>query len=419
MKKLPLIIILCLLSLGVFATEDIIQYPKERANPNDFLIMPWSGYISEGYKFSHKAYFQDLYECGFNVSGFVAPDMIKEAKENNIMASVYVDGIKDKKVSQAQSNSWAKKVKKLIPEEFFSNVYQVYVKDEPGIKDIKNVKLYTKAIKEIIGCKSYVNLMPNYAGETLLGNDYGAYCDKVVQNCGLDFISYDNYSYYVTGLNEDRFYSNLEDISRAAKRNEVPFVNVILGSTFLVYGQTSDYSIHVQGWSTLAYGGRGISYFVFHNVPIGNHRGGAYDRFGSKTLVWNYIRNMNFAIHNIMPYYKDLEHINTFHIGYIPKGSNGKETSINFNKLEFGFNIKTDEKPNVVVGEFIGKTDGKEYAIIVNKSEKYSVKVKSIEFNTGKKITHIRDYSLKNPERKFDGEDMWISPGHGVLLRAD
>lgn len=422
MKKLFLLLGLLLAGVSLFAAPDIIQEPKERMDPNVFSIMPWGGNVSEGDKVDYETYFQDIYDCGFNVGGFLDVSQIKTAKAHNIMASVYASGLMDESIkdTKAQGIDWANKIKAKIPKEDLGNIYQIYVRDEPWLKDIEKVKNYSNAIKDIVGCRPYVNLMPDYAGKEIVGADYDEYCDRIIQGCGLDYVSYDNYSLFESiGLDEDRFYSNIEYISRAARKNKVIFVNIILSIAHFNYAEPNDYSIHVQGWSTLAYGGRGLSYFLLHDPKLGNYRGCAYDRYGSKTPLWYVIRNMNFAIHNLMPYYKDLEWINSFHIGNIPKEGRGKESAMIIKNLDLGFQIKLDEEPNVLVGEFIGKKDNKEYAIIVNKSGKYSVKVNNIEFNKGKKVTHISDYSINNPERDFAGEDMWLAPGHGCLLRAD
>lgn len=433
MKKIILSLLLTVFALSLWASKEIIQEPLERCDANTFSIMPWGSHFSEGDIVDLDNFCQDIYECGFNLTGFMPADKISLAKKYNLMSSVMslgmIDGnIQDKK---ERFDDWAKKTKTAIGEENLDNVYQVYVRDEPNVSDIPDLVLMCDSIRKYVGVRPYVNLFPTYASPYHFdGLSLDEYYYKVVNDCKLDYLSYDNYSLFTKdGLNEDRFYRNLELASKVSREKKIDFVNIILSMAHFNYAVPNEYSINVQGWSTLAYGAKGLSYFLFHNANRGNYRGGAFDRYGSRTPLWYIIRNMNFAIHNIMPYYKDLTYVNTYHYGNVPKGSKdiksaqcvqGIEATVSTtnSKLAIPFKNNKKIKPNLVIGEFIGK-DRKQYAIIVNKDPDYSVWVKKVDFFKGTKTIHIQDYSVKNKECSFTGEDGWIAPGYGIMLRAD
>ena len=431
MKKTLLVCVILLIVAQVFAA-DIIQDPV-RCDANTFSIMPWGTEVSEGSIVDYDHYFQDIYECGFNVAGFMPVDKLDLAKKNKVMSSVYSLGMIDRSIENKQEmyDDWAKKTRAAIGDENLSNVFQVYLKDEPNVVDIPDLVLMSESVRKYIGVKPYINLFPSYASDYHFdGLSRYEYYKKVVDDCKLDFVSYDNYSLFVgEGLDENRFYKNLEIVSKVAKESKVDFVNIILSMAHFNYALPDEYSINVQGWSTLAYGGKGLSYFLFHSANRGNYRGGAYDRYGSKTPLWYVIRNMNFAIHNIMPYYKDLTHVNTFHIGNVPETSNDIKSAKCIKTLEASidkvnsknagpFKNQKNLKPNLVVGEFIGQGT-KQYAIIVNKDPNYSVQIKKLEFLKGDKVKHIQDYTIDNKICDFAGEDIWLAPGYGILVYGE
>lgn len=425
MTKIILSLAVLLIAISSFAAE-IVEQPKERMDPNVFSIMPWGGGIGEGPSATYENYFQEIYDCGFNVAGFMPPSKVALAGKYNIKTSVEDNSFFDKSIEDdtLRAEDWANKMKAAIGEENLKYVYQVYVKDEPWVEHIPWVKIQSQAVKKIINARPYVNLNPNYASKEVIGDSYVDYCDQIIKGCGLDYVSYDNYSLFVDkGLDEDRFYSNIEGIREAAIKNNIIFVNIILSIAHFNYAEPDDYSINVQGWSTLAYGGRGLSYFLFTSPQLGNYRSCAYDKFGSRTPLWYTIRNMNYSIHNLMPYYKDLESVNVFHCGYVPKECKGKESAklVNADTLNIGFGMpySIDRTPKYVIGEFKGKKDGKDYAIIVNKDPKYSLCIGTFEFKNSKELTRIKDCCTGSPEQAFKGEDRWIAPGHGILLRGD
>lgn len=422
MKNTFIILVLFILSVSAFA---LVCEPEHRISAKDFYIMPMTNEVSardgewtcdEDYE----DYFQTIYDCGFNTAGFMPIKYLHLAKKYKIMTNVKCDELKDNSIEDInkRAEDWAKKIGKAIPKDLEDFVLRIYVKDEPKLSDLPELKAYSQAIKKYTKSEAYINLNPNYADlKYLQAKSYYEYADTITKECGLNYVCYDNYSIDTDeGLQENRFYSNLEEISRVADENNVGFINIISSTAHFNYAMPTDWSINVQVWSTLAYGGKGIAYFKWIDPQRTNYRGSAIDHFGNKTPTYNIIKNVNYALHNIGWCYTQLKHVNTFHMGKVPDNCKTYSDRKLIRELE-----PSSRDNNLVVGEFTDK-DGKYYAVIVNKSQTHSNHIRKISFNKGTNVKLIEEYSNKNRrERDFCNwsELMWIAPGHGVLLKSE
>lgn len=420
MKKLITILALIVISVSAFA---LVCEPENRISAKDFYIMPMTCEVSardgewtcdEDYE----DYFKTIYEAGFNTAGFMPIEYLHLAKKYNIMTNVKCDELKDNSIKDpvAFAEDWAKKINTSIPKDLQDYILRIYVKDEPKMSDIPVLKAQCDAIKKYTPYMPYINLNPNYCPLDYLGADsYYAYADAFTKQCGLNYVCYDNYSIDTDeGLQEDRFYSNLEEISKVADDNKVGFINIISSTAHFNYAMPSDWSINVQVWSTLAYGGKGIAYFKWMDPQRTNYRGSAFDHFGNRTPTFNIIKNVNYALHNIGWCYTKLQHVNTFHMGKVPYGCKTYSDRKLIKELE-----PSSRDNNIVVGEFTDK-EGNSYAVVVNKSATESNHIRKISFKKGTKVTLIEEYSNKNRRERDTNwsELMWLAPGHGILFKC-
>lgn len=426
MKKLFLVFILVSICSVIWANTNL---PIKKCAPEDFVLMPW-GFWSWGMYTdptgdrSASSFYKDIADCGFNVTEFMPISEISSAKKYGLKVALEADDMVDKTNENIKERyaEWARVIKADISKEDLENIFWVYAYDEPHINIIDTVKVQCDAIRDILGLTPYVTMHPSYAVPGIYNGDYENYCSLYAKECRLDYVAYDNYSLFEgKGLDEDRFYSNMEYARNASRKQSKGFFNVILCNGHFNYAEPNDYSIHVQGWSTLAYGGKGLGYFYFGSLDLGNFRSSAYYADGTRTPVWYYVQDMNYTIHNIMPIYKGLKNENVFHFGNIPKGSNDIKSAkfikklVAYNKIE-----KEKLKPNILVGEF-SDSYGERYAIIVNKDPNLSVYIDEIEFDKGKKVMRLTDKSVSlDRVRDFArGEDRWIAPGYGVFIKSE
>ncbi len=116
------------------------------------------------------------------------------------------------------------------------------------------------------------------------------------------------------------YFPNLEAIRAASLQTGIPFWNIVLSNSHFNYAEPSMAGLRFQMYTTLAYGGRGISYFTYFAPDVGNYRLAPVDQVGARTPTWDLLRQVNRQIHCLGPIYLHLKSVNVFHTGEIPDG---------------------------------------------------------------------------------------------------
>ncbi len=408
-------LLLASLAVGSQAKKEDNVYTTGRVNAHDFMIFPWGSMPAEGEIGSYMpegpagkkpnwdSTMKDLWECGFNATGFTSLDALPTAKKYGLGVFAQNNPMNP----QMTEEQAVQAVKKLLDScHNDPALLGIYIRDEPNSADFPHLAMMSRATQKASKTLlPYLNLLPDYATNGQLGAEsYGEYIDKFVKTCSPVFLSYDNYSLFEgTGLNEDRFYSNLESMRAKGLQHNLPFWNIVLGNCHFEYQEPSQATINVQVWSSLAYGARGISYFTYYAPLIGNYRSASIDQFGFRTKTWGYIQHMNYQIHKLAPIYLKLKSVNVFHTGYMPKGSQGLESSHYLSGIE---------GKNLLVGEFMGPNQ-QQYVLVVNKST-----TNSTWFNPAfkDKGTVMCVNAYRGIEWGFTGENLYLAPGQGMLL---
>ena len=401
---------------AVFQNEMIAQ--ENRVSPSDFIIFPWGDMPVNpasgkwGDFDNMDAMMRDLYECGFNTSGFIEAKYLEHARNNQLMGILKSGIVPGEKTTQEEADE---KIKSLLdsianPQDS-SSVYAIYLCDEPNASLFPQLKIWADAVSKQ-HVLPYINLFPDYALSQQLGTkDYDEYLDQYVKTCTPPYISYDNYSiFHDRKLDEDRFFGNLESIRHQSLQDNIPFWNVILSNAHFDYTDPSEATLAVQVYSTLAYGGKGIGYFTYYTPQSGNYRLGPVDRFGFRTETWEMMRYINLQIHAIVPELNKLTNVNVFHTGQIPR--NGQDIRSAKNVGRININAK------LLVGEF-HDTEGRPYAMIVNKDLQLSVGLDFAfkKFNETKPDTVIVISQFDQGKRVlFNKGNNWLAPGCGVLV---
>jgi len=385
-----------------------------RVLPTEFIIFPWGSMPHSpargewGDLADVDEMMKDLFDCGFNTSGFTSARHLRHIR-NNHLAGIVTAGINpDQETTLEEAEKTIQTLMESITDpEDKKAVHAIYIRDEPNASLFPKLNIWSDAIKKQ-GVLPYINLFPDYAGPEGLGTkDYQEHLDQYVEICNPPYISYDNYSLFEGGrLEEDRFYGNIELIRHKSLQANIPFWNVILSNAHFNYAEPSDATLAIQVYSTLAYGGKGIGYFTYYTPQVGNYRLAPIDRFGHRTGTWDMMRNINLQIHSLAPVYTKLKSINVFHTGTITRNGQGIESA----KL-----VESISNASLLVGEF-SHPDGKPYVMVVNKDMHSSI-VFDIEL---KKKGRIMIVSQFNQGRvPFQGEQKWLAPGCGVLLTIE
>ena len=161
-----------------------------------------------------------------------------------------------------------------------------------------------------------------------------------------------------------------------------------------------------EAYTTLAYGGRGLSYFTYFCPQVGNYRAAPIDQFGHQTPTWFAMQNVNLQVLKLAPTLLKLKSDDVYHFGTPPAGCHAPTdksllTGVNDNRL--------------MAGDFTHE-DGSRYVMIVNTDVNKSAPCFP-QYRSAKKVQMVSPYT--GQLMAYEGEQCWLAPGQGVLLKLD
>jgi hypothetical protein len=209
------------------------------------------------------------------------------------------------------------------------------------------------------------------------------------------------------GSIRESYWTNLEAVHAACKRHEIQFWNIMLSVAHFSYRELNAADFRLQVYTTLAYGGRGLSWFTYFAPQVGNYRMAPIDQFGNETPNWHFMQNVNLQVQKLAPTLLQLACDDVYHIGKIPSGGKAPPT----NSLISG--VSGD---NFVVGEFTHR-DGSRYAMVVNKDLAKSHPCSPQFRKPPRRLQQVSPYT--GALTPFEGEHVWLAPGAGALLKVE
>jgi hypothetical protein len=217
-----------------------------------------------------------------------------------------------------------------------------YIIDEPGVGSFEALGRLVAYLRERDPAHfAYINLYPTYANEQQLGVD-GKNLPKEVTGIPMDFagvntsdqtviayqdylrrfigtikpelISYDHY-HFLKDSDGLQYFLNLGLIREAAIAAKVPFLNIIQANRWEgVWRMINANEVRWLVYTTLAYGGRGISYFTYWQ------KGALYDE-GKRTPLADSVAGLNKEIEELSPALMKLDSIGAYHTDPLPYGA--------------------------------------------------------------------------------------------------
>ena len=392
-------------ALQTASAEDKVAAPRMKMEKADsfFPLMAWNWAPSDA------AAFQKMRECGLTVAGFVAPgdlDLCHAAGLKAIVADKRVNGYDWEKVDLAAAR---KNIASLVAEVGkHPAVYGYYLIDEPHSRLFPGLGKVAALVRELAPGKwPYINLFPNYASPEQLGSaTYAEHLQSFVATCKPTTLSYDHYALMDDGSMRNGYWQNLEAMRAVAKEHQLPFWNIVLTVAHFNYREPSAADLRFQVFTTLAYGGRGIAYFTYFAPPIGNYRLAPVDQFGHTTPTWDCMQNVNLQVGKLAPTLMQLSSDDVYHFGTPPEGCHGPGT----NSL-----LAADNLNAFMAGE-LTHDDGSRYVMIVNKDFTSSHPCVPRFRKAPAGLQMVSPYTGELSD--FKGEDPWLAPGQGVLLRV-
>lgn len=356
------------------------------------------------------AVLEKMRDAGLTIAGFVSPetlDACQAAGLKAIASDARVSNYDWAKVDEAKART---NVANLVAQVGrHPALFGYYLRDEPGAGLFAGLATVANLVRELSPGKwPYINLFPDYATAEQLGTtNYEEYLEKFVATCHPTIISYDNYSLMDDGSVRENYWSNLEAVRNVCHRHGLNFWNIVLSVAHFNYREPGPADFRFQAYTTLAYGGRGLSYFTYFAPQVGNYRGAPIDQFGNPTPAWSFMQNVNLQIKKLAPALLRLTSDDVYHFGTVPKGAKGPPT----NSIVTGIN-----GGNYLVGEFTHE-DRARYVMIVNKDFARSHPCSPQFRQAPRRVQQVSPYT--GNLIPFDGENIWLAPGQGALLKLE
>lgn len=220
-----------------------------------------------------------------------------------------------------------------------------YIVDEPGAAAFEGLgRLVAYLRQRDPGHLAYINLFPTYANEQQLGITadsvkspdvgyptgwqgiaagnktvvaYREHLRQFIEMVKPDLISYDHYHFF-KNTDTPQYFLNLGLIRQAAIEAKRPFLNIIQASIVeKVWRLPNINELRWLVFTTMAYGGRGISYFTYWGPES---YGGLYQD-GKKTPLAGQVADLNAEIEKIGPALIELDSIGVYHTQPLPLGT--------------------------------------------------------------------------------------------------
>ena len=171
---------------------------------------------------------------------------------------------------------------------------------------------------------AYTNLLPAYASGAQLGSaSYSAYVHDFLATVKPALVSWDYYPFLLASTDVNGFFSNMETVRTAAIATDTPFFQFIQSITFNGHRTTTQAEKLWVAMQTLAYGGKGISWFTYWTPPqTGEAFGPALiDGSGHQTAQYAQAQAINAKLAALGRYLVPAKSTAVFHNGLLPSGT--------------------------------------------------------------------------------------------------
>ena len=315
------------------------------------------------------------------------------------------------------------------------------VKDHPALYDyvvadersaavfptLAKVVVYVRERDPAHSC--HINLFPTYASAKALGTAgdteeaYREHLRQYVEIVKPDLLSYDHYPFRKTHDSGD-YFLNLALIREASRNSGVAFINVVQAVALSEESRVPTASEgRFQAYTTLAYGGQGISHFTYW--PYSEFRGGisgfddvefdeeraARDEAAPFTPLGDALREIHPRFVAIAEELQPLTSSGVYHLGVIPQGGVGLPTTAAF---AVDPAVPDEQKRGILLGYF-GSEGKTSHVLVVNFDYTQDVGMTLVgpgpmeTFDAGERRWHS---ATDGPRAKVD-----LPAGGGALLR--
>jgi hypothetical protein len=398
-----------------------------------FPILPWNFLPQPENRGKADRQIEGIAQCGFTVAGFVQPDDLPACERLGLKA---IMGPPKVSPSPFARGGWKnlsdddidRYVRELVESSRHSPaVIGYYIVDEPGAPAFGALGKAVAAVRRHApGKLAYINLFPGYAtigapDQSQLGTaSFTEYLERFVAEVRPQFISYDNYMVqYSDDLRNapqtDRYFRDLLEVRRVANKHGLPFWNIVSSNQIRpVTPPPSPANLALQAWTTLAAGGRGVSWYTYLSRGYGY---APIDAGGARTETWDYLRAINRQLQVIGPMMNRLASTGVYFAGPAPieNAPTLPGRLVKSVVATVSLRQKAVEQVPIMVGEFAGG-DG-DYVVFVNLSLAASVNIKPELVTAGAEMHVVSAAEAKPAPLDSATKGHWLTPGQGVLVR--
>lgn len=312
---------------GIAAVDDARGAGPPTSQPTppqrEFVVSYWYGPPA---KFTTIEDYRRIKEANFNVvfpPGALDPTLTVEenlkvldlCRTLNMRAVVY-----DPRMPRSLATPGARAAIDAIVEAYQRHpaLMAYFITDEPSAAEfagLGDVAAYLK-VKDPHH-PAYVNLFPTYAapGAQLGTETYEQYVDQFVKVVDPFVISYDHYP-FLNGYDRPDYFANFVIIRNGSIASGRPFWNIAQLVKHLDYRALTEPELRFQAMQTLAFGGRGLLWYIYHPGPPNPTVGEAIiDRDGKPTQHYGWIKSINADARAIGDELIACESWGTFHTG--------------------------------------------------------------------------------------------------------
>lgn len=203
-------------------------------------------------------------------------------------------------------------------------LYAYFITDEPSATAFPGLGRLVAYLRERDPAHlAYINLFPTYASNEQLGTTgdvvtaYREHLRQYIEVVKPGLISYDHYHFFKSG-DGDQYFLNLGMIRQAALDAGLPFLNIIQADTIIESWRLPNaQELRWLIYTTLAYGGRGISYFTYWGPAA---YGGLYQD-GKRTPLALEVARLNGEVAALSPALMQLDSLGAYHTPPLPLGA--------------------------------------------------------------------------------------------------
>ena len=404
---------------AVRAQDSARQPVIEALRTDRFAILPWDQMRSLDGPEDRVHGLASLAECNFTFAGFPRAADLPACKKLGLKAIVQPDdSLAPQNGQHLSDEELDQKVRALAERTRDSRACVGYfICDEPGASQFEYLGKVVAAIRRHApGKLAYINLFPSYAipgnapGSQLETKDFTEYLERYVAEVKPQFISYDNYMVEYSQDLRDRatgasYFRDLLEVRRVSQEHGLPFWNIVTCVQIRPNTTTpSPANLLLQGWTTLAAGGHGVSWYKYEQqgylyCPV--------DLEHKQTATWSYLQMVNHQLKVIGPIVGGMKSVGVYFTGPAPlDGGPGLPGKL-VKKLEV-------DSP-LMIGEFASKGDAVDHLVLVNLSLERTAKVQLKELRS---LGKLEEYSPQDGHLTKCGADVYLAAGQGVLLKV-